>query len=427
VPTFTASYTTASGQTRRLQVQAADLSSARRNLRQRGIVPTSLEQAGTGRGNAPGRSGTNSTGANNSPANTLLSVDLGTLLEARPGVREKALFANKMAALVDAGVPIVRSLNLMAEQQKMPLFKRALMAVNADVNEGESLGTAMRRWPKVFDKLTIAMVEAGEAGGVLDETLRRLSMVLESNAKLQNQIKGALGYPVTVLLIALLVFLGMTIFVIPTFAGIFASLNAKLPPFTQLMVNLSALLRSPFSLVLVAILLGAVMLFVRFYATPTGRRRVDALMLKLPLFGELIKKTATAQFCRTFSSLSRAGVPILLALEIVQETTGNTIIGDAINQARGDVQEGLQLSVALARDQVFPDLAMSMLAIGEETGQLDTMLSKVADFYEDEVESTVKVLTSMLEPMMIVFVGGIVGSILVAMYLPMFSIFEQIK
>jgi type IV pilus assembly protein PilC len=332
-----------------------------------------------------------------------------------------------MAALVDAGVPIVRSLSLMAEQQKMPLFKRALTAVNADVNEGESLGAAMRRWPKVFDQLTIAMVEAGEAGGVLDETLRRLSKVLESNAKLQNQIKGALGYPVAVLVIAVLVFLGMTIFVIPTFAGIFASLNAKLPPFTQLLVDLSALLRSPFSVVLVAILVGAVMLFLRFYATPVGRRRVDALVLKLPLFGDLVQKTATAQFCRTFSSLSRAGVPILLALEIVQETTGNAILSDAIQQARSDVQEGLQLSVALARDRVFPDLAMSMLAIGEETGQLDAMLSKVADFYEDEVEATVKVLTSMLEPIMIVFVGGIVGSILVAMYLPMFSIFEQIK
>jgi type IV pilus assembly protein PilC len=423
MPTFTATYTTASGQTRQLQVQAADLSSARRSLRQRGIVPATLAQAGSGKGNSGKARAeqTRGTGSN------LLKADLGTLLEARPGVREKALFANKMAALVDAGVPIVRSLSLMAEQQKMPLFKRALTAVNADVNEGESLGAAMRRWPKVFDQLTIAMVEAGEAGGVLDETLRRLSMVLESNAKLQNQIKGALGYPVAVLVIAVLVFLGMTIFVIPTFAGIFASLNAKLPPFTQLLVDLSALLRSPFSVVLVAILVGAVMLFLRFYATPVGRRRVDALVLKLPLFGDLVQKTATAQFCRTFSSLSRAGVPILLALEIVQETTGNAILSDAIQQARSDVQEGLQLSVALARDRVFPDLAMSMLAIGEETGQLDAMLSKVADFYEDEVEATVKVLTSMLEPIMIVFVGGIVGSILVAMYLPMFSIFEQIK
>ena len=415
MPTFTATYTNAAGQSRQMTVQAADLSGARRSLRQRGIVPTTLEQA-SGAAKASG-----------GQANSLLNADLGKLLEARPGVREKALFANKMAALVDAGVPIVRSLSLMAEQQKMPLFKRALTAVSADVNEGESLGTALRRWPKVFDKLTVAMVEAGEVGGVLDETLRRLSMVLESNAKLQNQIKGALGYPVSVLVIAVLVFLGMTIFVIPTFAGIFASMNAKLPPFTQLMVDLSSLLRSPFAFVLVGVLVAFVVVFLRFYATPIGRRKVDAVVLKVPLFGDLVQKTATAQFCRTFSSLSRAGVPILLAMEIVQETAGNTIISDAIRDGRSDVQEGVQLSSALARKQVFPDLAMSMLAIGEETGQLDTMLSKVADFYEDEVEATVKVLTSMLEPMMIVFVGGIVGSILVAMYLPMFAIFEQIK
>jgi type IV pilus assembly protein PilC len=227
--------------------------------------------------------------------------------------------------------------------------------------------------------------------------------------------------------IAILVFLGMTIFVIPTFAGIFDSLGAKLPPFTQLLVDLSKLLRSPFALVLVAVLVVIVALFLRYYATPGGRLRVDGIILKLPLFGELIQKVATAQFCRTFSSLTRAGVPILLALEISQDTSGNAVISKAILSSRTDVQEGVPLSVALSRKQVFPDLAMSMLSIGEETGQMDAMLSKVADFYEDEVEATVKVLTSMLEPVMIVFVGGIVGSILVAMYLPMFSIFDQIK
>ena len=170
-----------------------------------------------------------------------------------------------------------------------------------------------------------------------------------------------------------------------------------------------------------------VALFLRYYATPGGRLRVDGILLKLPLFGELIQKVATAQFCRTFSSLTRAGVPILLALEISQDTAGNAVISKAILESRNDVQEGVPLSVGLTRKNVFPDLAMSMLGIGEETGQLDAMLSKVADFYEDEVEATVKVLTSMLEPIMIVFVGGIVGSILVAMYLPMFSIFDQIK
>jgi type IV pilus assembly protein PilC len=279
----------------------------------------------------------------------------------------------------------------------------------------------------VFDKLTIAMVEAGEAGGVLDESLRRLAKLLEGNAKLQNQIKGAMGYPVAVLVIAVLVFLGMTIFLIPTFAGIFEDLGAELPLFTQLMVDLSKLLRSSFSLLLVMALVVGGWLFSRYYATADGRRRVDGLLLQLPLFGDLIQKTATAKFCRTFSSLTRAGVPILLSLEIVQETAGNAVIAEAIVASRQDVQEGIPLSVALGRKQVFPELALSMLAIGEETGQMDTMLSKVADFYEDEVEAAVKALTSMLEPAMIVIVGGIVGSILLAMYLPMFSIFDQIK
>ena len=290
-----------------------------------------------------------------------------------------------------------------------------------------SLGEALRRWPKVFDKLSIAMVEAGEAGGVLDESLRRLAKLLEDNAKLQNQIKGALGYPVAVLVIAVAVFLGMTIFLIPTFAEIFDSLGADLPWFTQMIVDLSSLLRSTFSLYLGLGLIVFVYLFSKFYATPIGRRRVDALILKLPLFGELIQKTATAQFCRTFSSLTRAGVPILMSLDIVREITNNSIISDAISNSREDVLQGIPLSVALGRMNVFPDMSISMLSIGEETGEMDAMLSKVADFYEDEVEAIVKALTSMLEPAMIVLVGGIVGSILLAMYMPMFAVFENIK
>ena len=430
MPNFSATYTTRAGQTRQLRLQAPDAASARRDLRRRGIVPSALELVDSGSGRSrggPAKTANRDPASSGAPASTVFGLDLSGLLEARPGIREKALFANKLAALVDAGVPIVRSLDLMARQQRMPLFKRALTAVSTDVNQGGSLGAALRRWPKVFDKLTIAMVEAGEAGGVLDESLRRLAKLLEGNAKLQNQIKGAMGYPVAVLVIAVLVFLGMTIFLIPTFAGIFEDLGAELPVFTQLMVDLSKLLRSSFSLLLVLVLVVGGWLFSRYYATADGRRRVDGLLLQLPLFGDLIQKTATAKFCRTFSSLTRAGVPILLSLEIVQETAGNAVIADAIVGSRQDVQEGIPLSVALGRKQVFPELALSMLAIGEETGQMDTMLSKVADFYEDEVEAAVKALTSMLEPAMIVIVGGIVGSILLAMYLPMFSIFDQIK
>ena len=423
--TFTATYTSATGQERTLTVKANDVATAKRQLRRRGIKATELRASETGSGR--NRKKEPPAKADGTSGGSWLSIDLGEAFQKPPGVKEKAVWASKLAALVDAGVPIVRSLDLMSTQQKLPMFKKALTAVGVEVNQGTAMGAAMRQWPKVFDQLTVAMVEAGEAGGVLDESLKRLAKLLEDNARLQNQIKGALGYPVAVLVIAILVFLGMTIFLIPTFAGIFEDLGAELPVFTQLMVDLSKLLRSSAALVFAGALLVAVWLFNRYYATDKGRRVVDRLMLKVPLFGDLIMKTATAQFCRIFSSLTRAGVPILMALEISSETAGNSIISDAILDSRALVQEGVLLSTALTRQKVLPDMALSMLSIGEETGEMDQMLSKVADFYEDEVSTSVKALTSMLEPAMIVVVGGIVGSILLAMYLPMFSVFDQIQ
>ncbi|MEB3159291.1 MAG: type II secretion system F family protein [Synechococcus sp.] len=423
---FLATYQAASGGERNVRIQASDLAAAKKLLRRRGIKATSVQVED----NAPSRSRTSSKKASSNGKQglqELISIDLNAAFEKTPSVRDKAVFASKLAALVDAGVPIVRSLDLMASQQRLPLFKRALVQIGLEVNQGTAMAVAMRQWPKVFDKLSIAMVEAGEAGGVLDESLKRLAKLLEDNARLQNQIKGALGYPVAVLVIAILVFLGMTIFLIPTFAGIFEDLGAELPLFTQMMVDLSGLLRSSFSLLLAGGLLMGIWLISRYYATQKGRRVIDRLMLKLPLFGDLIMKTATAQFCRIFSSLTRAGVPILMSLEISSETAGNSIISDAILESRSLVQEGVLLSAALIRQKVLPDMALSMLAIGEETGEMDQMLSKVADFYEDEVSAAVKALTSMLEPAMIVVVGGIVGSILLAMYLPMFTIFDQIK
>ena len=418
MPAFNATYAGPSGQPRNLTIKAGDLKEARKLLRRRGIRATELRPAPSGQQNKADGSG---------ESKSLFSMDLGAAFEKAPGVKEKAVFASKLSALVDAGVPIVRSLDLMASQQKLPMFKRALTKVSLDVNEGIALGSAIREWPKVFDQLSVAMVEAREAGGVLDEALKRLAKLLEDNAKLQNQIKGAMGYPVAVLVIAILVFPGMTIFLIPTFAGIFEDLGAELPAFTQLLVNFSELLRSTIALYIVGVLLLIIWLFDRYYATHNGRRVIDRLILKLPLFGELILMTATAQFCRIFSSLTRAGVPILMSMEISSHTAGNSIISDAILASRGMVQEGVLLSTALIRQKVLPDMALNMLAIGEETGEMDKMLSKVADFYEDEVGAMVKVLTSMLEPAMIVVVGGIVGSILLAMYLPMFTVFDQIQ
>ena len=410
---FQVTYTTRDGRKREMELKADTPAAARQLLRRRGILPNLLVRK------------EKSVEPDAMPSGT--GIDWRTLLEAKITVKEKALFASKLSAMVDAGVPIMRSLDLMRRQQKSPLFRRALTAMTDEVNQGGSLGNAMRRWPKVFDNLSIAMVEAGEAGGVLDETLKRLAMLLEENARLQNQIKSALGYPVIVLVVAILVFLGMTMFLIPTFAEIFDQLGAKLPAFTQMMVDFSKLLRSSFSLLLVLLLLVLVFFFNRYYASPSGRRSVDGQMLRLPLFGDLLQKTASAQFCRTLSSLSSAGVPIMMALDILTETATNAVVRDAIRGSRTDISEGVPLSTALASKRVFPEMMVSMLAIGEETGEMDAMLSKVADFYEDEVSTTVKALTAMIEPVMIVIVGVIVGSILIAMYMPMASVFENIR
>ena len=415
---FTVTYTTRGGKSKVLTLEAENVTEARRTLRRRGISYTKL---------APKEGSTTAAKSPAAAAAAARGNPFQSLLESAPTIKDKAVFASKLSVLIDAGVPILRSIDLVHRQQKSPLFRRALSAMVVEVNQGETLATAMRRWPKVFDKLMVSMVEAGEAGGVLDETLARLAKLLEDNAKLQNQIKGALSYPVAVLCIAILVFLGMTIFIIPTFAEIFKQLGADLPVFTQMLVDLSNTLRSPFSFFLVGGIIIFIVVFIQYYKTPFGRRNVDQLVLKLPLFGDLIQKTATAQFSRTLASLSKAGVPIMMALEILTETASNTIFSDAISKSRLDVSEGIPLSTAIASKKVFPELCINMLSVGEETGNMDAMLSKVADFYEDEVSTTAKMLTSLIEPFMIVFVGGIVASILVAMYLPMFSVFEKIR
>lgn len=412
MPTFTATYKTTSGQQREIKLEAENPAAARRVLRRRGVTYTTLSRS------------RNLTPVEEKPKDP---AGWKRWLERPVTISDKAIFANKLATMVNAGVPILRGLDMIQRQQKPPIFRRALRSMIQDVNQGETLANSMRNWPRVFDNLTVAMVEAGEAGGVLDETLRRLALLLEQNSKLQNQVKGALGYPVTVFVVAILVFLGMTIFLIPSFASTFKSLNAELPAFTIFMVSLSDFLRSPGALVLVAALILAFILLARYYQTPLGRRQIDQLMLKLPLFGDLIQKTVTAQFCRTLASLSKAGVPILMALDLLYETTSNRVMSDAIKASRQDVSEGVPLSTALGNKNLFPELAISMLGVGEETGNMDSMLSKVADFYEDEISTSIKLLTSLIEPAMIILVGGIVAAILLAMYLPMFSVFEKIR
>jgi type IV pilus assembly protein PilC len=404
MPSFVARVRDAQGQSRTEKVVAESLKEARVNLRQQGFVVQELKQAQT--------------------------FDLKSALDfqtrfASVSVKDKAVFSRQFAALVNAGVAIVRSLGVLSEQCSNPKLKQALLAISADVQNGLNLSDAMRKHPQCFDGLYVSMIQAGEVGGVLDDVLNRLAKLLEDVARLQNQIKSALSYPVVVGCIALAVFLGMTIFLIPIFAGIFKDLGTTLPPLTQFMLDLSKFLVT-YWWTLPIMFFGFTFAYKTYYKTANGRENIDRLSLKTPLFGDLIQKSAVAKFSRTFGSLTRSGVPILTSLEIVRDTAGNQIIANAVDAAKAEVQQGGMISFALQKEKVFPAMALQMISIGEETGEIDAMLMKVADFYEDEVEQTVKALTSILEPLMIVVIGGMVATILLSMYLPMFAVFEKL-
>ena len=357
-----------------------------------------------------------------------IDFDLASIEAAlsKVGVKDKAIFSRQFAVLVNAGVAIVRTLSVLAEQSGNPKFKKALNIISEDVQQGTNLSEAMSKHPDCFDQLYVSMVEAGETGGVLDEVMNRLAKLLEDVARLQNQIKSAMAYPVTVGIFAVLAFLGMTIFLIPVFAGIFDQLGAELPALTQFMVSLSDFLRSPKVIIPVVIIIGVVFAFRQYYKTPAGRLQIDLILLKMPIFGDLNEKSAVARFCRVFGTLTRSGVPILQCLDIVQDTIPNMVIANAVGDAKAAILEGGMLSVAIGNRKVFPSMAIQMMMIGEETGELDAMMMKVADFYEDEVEQAVKALTSVIEPLMMVGIAGMVGTILLSMYLPMFSIFDQL-
>jgi len=359
-------------------------------------------------------------------------------------VKDRAVFSRQFAAMFNAGVGMLRCLSVLTEQCGNPKLKRALTAIRSEVEQGGSLAEAMGKHPDCFDKLYVSMVAAGELGGVLDEVLNRLAVLQEKSAKIENELKSALSYPQTVGGIAVVIFLGMTIFLLPVFTGIFDQLDAELPLFTQVMMNISYFLRGPilpaddpeaeswleernFAIFgFVGVLIGIAFAVMTYYKTPVGRFQIDGFLLKAPIFGDLIEKSAVASFCNVFGTLTRSGVPILNSMEIVRDTAGNEVIAQAIDYARSKIQEGGSISEAFREKAVMPALAIQMMSIGEETGELDKMLVKVGEFYEDEVEQAIKGLTSMLEPLMIVVIGGMVGSILLSMYLPMFAVMENI-
>ena len=336
-----------------------------------------------------------------------------------------AVFTRQFSVMIDAGLPLVQCLDILGSQEEDRNFSQVILATRADVESGASLADAMAKHPKTFDPLFTNMIAAGEAGGILDTILKRLATYIEKNVKLKGQVKSAMVYPIAVVCIAAIV-VGVILWkVIPTFANLFAGLGAELPLPTRVVIALSdGLVRfMPFILVAIA---GAVFGLRSYYATPGGRKVIDSMVLKLPILGPLMRKIAVARFCRTLSTLLASGVSILEALNITAKTSGHAIVEEAILTTRTSIERGETIAQPLRDTAVFPPMVVQMIGVGEATGALDTMLSKIADFYEEEVDVAVAGLLTLLEPLMIALLGGVVGGIVIAMYMPIFSLISKL-
>jgi type IV pilus assembly protein PilC len=345
----------------------------------------------------------------------------------RVTLKDMVVFSRQFSAMVSSGVAMLRTLTIIVEQCPNKRLKNSLDDIRRSVESGLSLSDAMTRQPAIFDKLYIAIVKAGETGGILADVLKRLADYLEYKEKLNQKVRAAMVYPSVVLLIAIGVFWAMLTFVLPVFEGLFKNIGGELPLYTQFLIALSEAVRSIYMLFfLIGLGIGGYFLR-RYYRTETGRLQIDGMLLTLPLFGELIRKVAIARFTRTFGTLIKAGVPMLSALDVVKDTAGNAVVAKGIDQVYDEVRQGGTISKPMARNQIFPPMVTQMIAVGEETGRLDDMLSKVADFYDMEVENSVEQLTSMLEPIMVVGIGGVVGSVVVGMYLPIFTVINQLR
>lgn len=336
-----------------------------------------------------------------------------------------AIFTRQFSVMIDAGLPLVQCLEILGAQQDNKTFQRVLIQVRQDVEQGSSLAESMRKHPKVFDDLYTNMIAAGEAGGILDTILQRLATYIEKAVKLKSQVKSAMIYPVAVISIAVIVVMVILWKVIPTFAALFTGLGAELPLPTRVVIALSNFIGDYIVFMVIALIAG-VFFFRRYYQTYKGKRVVDGAVLKAPILGLLMRKIAVARFCRTLATLTASGVPILDGLQITARTAGNSIIEDALMVVRKSVEEGKTISEPLADTKVFPPMVVQMISVGEQTGAIDAMLSKIADFYEDEVDTAVAGLMKLLEPVLIAFLGVAIGGIVVAMYMPMFSLIGQI-
>ena len=393
---------TRSGESRRGILVAESPAAATAQLRQQMIMPTSIR-----------------------PKLKELSEFL-PFLKKQVKIKQIVVFTRQFATMIDAGLPLVQCLEILANQQENAAFKQVLTAVKADVESGSTFSDALARHPKAFDRLYSSLVESGETGGILDTILTRLANYLEKAEALRRKVKGAMVYPVSVLVVAVLVVVLMMIKVIPVFEKMFADFGGVLPGPTQLVIDISHFLQGSIHWMG----LGAVALFFglrQLRKTEKGLFWTDSAILRLPVIGGVLRKVAVARFSRTLGTMLSSGVPILDALEIVARTAGNVVVERAILKTKASIAEGKTIAEPLAQTKVFPGMVVQMVAVGEQTGNMDTMLQKIADFYEDEVDAAVDAMTALLEPAMMVVLGGTIGLILIAMYLPIFKIAENIN
>jgi type IV pilus assembly protein PilC len=371
-------------------------------LREMGMTPVEVKKAGTG---------------------MKMEINL------RPGrvkLKTIAVFCRQFATMVNSGLPILRALSILADQTDNQELQKVLVQSRTDVEQGSSLSAALAKHPKVFNNLFISMIKAGETGGVLDDVLLSLADQIEREVELRRQIKSAMTYPVVVVAMVMLILAAMLLFVVPQFESIYANLGGTLPLPTRILLGVSTAVRTYWYMVLLSGIVFS-FLFRRYKRTDDGRARVDALKLKVPVFGALFHKVALARFAATLGMLLRSGVPILQALDNVKDTVNNRVIGDAVDDVKTSVREGESIAKPLGKHRVFPPMIVQMMAVGEETGAVDTMLDKVAEFYNSEVTASVEALTSLIEPLLIAFIGAAVGAAVLALYMPMFNVINLIK
>jgi len=406
MPTFAYSGRTRAGQTVSGERVAETIDAATAALRREQINVTRITQAKAAKAETAKKEKVGKTGKKVSAKNL-------------------AVFVRQFSVMIDAGLPLVQCLDILGTQEEDKNFQAVILQTRTDVESGQSLADAMRKHPKTFDPLFTNMIAAGEAGGILDTILKRLATYIEKAVKLAGQVKSAMVYPVAVIVIAGGV-VGVILWkVIPTFAALFSGLGADLPMPTRIVIGLSDNLVRFFPFILVAVGLAAYG-FKQYYATDKGKRVVDGTVLKLPVLGNIMRKIAVARFCRTLSTLISSGVPILDGLEITAKTAGNSIVEDAVMVTRKSIERGETIAVPLKDTKVFPAMVTQMIGVGEATGALDTMLAKIADFYEEEVDTAVAGLLTLLEPIMIAILGIVVGGIVIAMYLPIFDLISKL-